>query len=238
MFERYNEKARRTIFFARYEASQFDSPEIQSEHLLLGILREGRSALNAILGLQNREDEIRAAIAESSKPQGKKATSVDLPLTDECKRILAYGAEEAERLDNNHIGIEHLLLGILREEKCLAARILHERGLSLKKARTLIETAKVELASGKQSVSWELGPRAASSIRVVDAKTLEVVLSALPRGAGIPRIGEAIRIRDSDNAVQSYRVQDVVRELELDHGNPGTSVLKEVKLLVVREDSV
>lgn len=88
-FERYNEKVRRSIFFARYEASQFDSPEIQSEHLLLGILREGRSALNSILVLQNQEEELRAAIVEFSKPWGKKTTTVELPLTNECKRILA-----------------------------------------------------------------------------------------------------------------------------------------------------
>ena len=63
------------------------------------------------------------------------STSIDLPLSDECKRILAYAAEEAERLNHRHIGTEHLLLGILREEKCLAAKILQERGLRLNTIR-------------------------------------------------------------------------------------------------------
>jgi ATP-dependent Clp protease ATP-binding subunit ClpA len=237
MFERYNEKARRTIFFARYEASQFGTPEIETEHLLLGLLREGRSALNSILGLQNRENEIRAAIVESSKPQGTKTTSVDLPLTNECKRILAYGAEEAERMRQKHIGIEHLMLGILREEKCLAARILHEQGLQLKSARVIVESALDKLAASNRGGGWEVAASAASSIRVVDAKTSEVML-ALPKGARIPRIGEAIHIRDSDNIAEPYRIQDVVWELEPDHGNPGSSLLKEVKLLVVRENSI
>jgi len=56
---------------------------------------------------------------------------VDLPLSNECKRVLAYAAEEAERLSHKHIGTEHLLLGLLRERKVLAAEILHERGLRL-----------------------------------------------------------------------------------------------------------
>ena len=63
------------------------------------------------------------------------STSVDLPLSHECKRVLAYGAEEAERLNHKHIGTEHLLLGLLREEKCFAAEILHERGLRLSTIR-------------------------------------------------------------------------------------------------------
>ena len=238
MFERYNEKARRTIFFARYEASQFDSPEIQSEHLLLGLLREGRSALNSILGLQNREDEMRAAIIASSKPQGKKLTSVDLKLNNDCKRILAYGAEEAMRLSQKHIGIEHLLLGILREEACLAARILGEQGLSLKKARMLVETSKEELApTNKGAAQQELAAGAEASFQVIDAKTSDIVLT-LPGRSRVPRIGEAIRIQDAENAIQSYRIQDVVWELEPDQGNPGVSVLKEVKLLVAKEDSI
>jgi hypothetical protein len=60
----------------------------------------------------------------------KISTSVDLPLSNECKRVLAYAAEEAERLSHKHIGTEHLLLGLLREEKCFAAEILRERGLT------------------------------------------------------------------------------------------------------------
>jgi ATP-dependent Clp protease ATP-binding subunit ClpA len=240
MFERYNEKGRRTIFFARYEASQFDSPEIQSEHLLLGILREGRSALNSVLGLQNREDEIRAAIVASSKPQGKKTTSVDLPLTNECKRILAYGAEEAMRLDNEHIGIEHLLLGILREEKCLAAKILHDRGVQLKKARALISEAKAELAaSGTHTVSEQTQSLAAGpvvDIQIVKASTSEILFKYSSRSRA-PRIGEVIRIGFADRSVQSYRIQDVVWEFGPDHGNPGSHQLTEMKVLVVEENT-
>src|SRR6516162_7220486 len=131
MFERYSEKARRVIFFSRYEASQFGSPYIETEHLLLGILREDKSLTNRFLRSHAAVESIRKQI-EGQTPAGEKtATSVDLPLSNQSKRVLAYAAEEAERLADSHIGAEHLLLGLLREEKCLAARILTERGLQL-----------------------------------------------------------------------------------------------------------
>ena len=79
---------------------------------------------------------------------------MDLPLSHECKRVLAYGAEEAERLNHKHIGTEHLLLGLLREEKCFAAEILHERGLRLSTIREELarsQSEKVASARPKES---------------------------------------------------------------------------------------
>jgi len=135
MFERYTEKARRVIFFARYEASQFGSPYIESEHLLLGLLREDKALANRFLRSQAAIESIRKQIEAQTTVREKVSTSVDLPLSHECKRVLAYAAEEAERLNHKHIGTEHLLLGLLREEKCFAAEILHERGLRLANVR-------------------------------------------------------------------------------------------------------
>ena len=130
MFERYTEKARRVIFFARYEASQFGSPYIETEHLLLGLLREDKALTNRFLRSHASVESIRKQIEGHTTIREKVSTSVDLPLSNECKRVLAYAAEEAERLSHKHIGTEHLLLGLLREEKCFAAEILHERGLA------------------------------------------------------------------------------------------------------------
>ncbi len=135
MFERYTEKARRVIFFARYEASQFGSPYIETEHLLLGLLREDKALTNKFLRSHASVDSIRKQIEGHTTIREKVSTSVDLPLSNECKRVLAYAAEEAERLSHKHIGTEHLLLGLLREEKCFAAEILHERGLKLLQIR-------------------------------------------------------------------------------------------------------
>src|SRR5262252_2218893 len=131
MFERYTERARRVIFFARYEASQFGSTTIETEHLLLGLIREDKNLTNRFLRNHSSIESIRKEIEGRTTIREKVSTSIDLPLSNECKRILAYAAEEAERLNHRHIGTEHLLLGILREEKCVAAEILHERGLRL-----------------------------------------------------------------------------------------------------------
>jgi ATP-dependent Clp protease ATP-binding subunit ClpC len=135
MFERYTEKARRVIFFARYEASQFGSPYIETEHLLLGLLREDKALTNRFLRSHASVESIRKQIEAHTTIREKVSTSVDLPLSNECKRVLAYAAEEAERLSHKHIGTEHLLLGLLREEKCFASEILQERGLKLAQIR-------------------------------------------------------------------------------------------------------
>src|SRR6202140_563516 len=135
MFERYTEKARRVIFFARYEASQFGSPYLETETLLLGLLREDKALTNRFLRSHASVESIRKQIEGHTTIREKVSTSVDLPLSNECKRVLAYAAEEAERLSHKHIGTEHLLLGLLREEKCFAAEILHERGLRLSTIR-------------------------------------------------------------------------------------------------------
>jgi ATP-dependent Clp protease ATP-binding subunit ClpC len=131
MFERYTEKARRLIFFARYEASQFGMPYIETEHLLLGLLREDKALTNRFLRSRVSVEAIRKEIEAHTTIREKVSTSVDLPLSKDSKRVLAYAAEEAERLGHKYIGTEHLLLGILREEKCFAATILSERGLKL-----------------------------------------------------------------------------------------------------------
>src|ERR1700760_3204566 len=135
MFERYTEKARRVIFFARYEASQFGSPYIETEHLLLGLLREDKALTNRFLRSHASVESIRKQIEAHTTIREKVSTSVDLPLSDECKRVLAYAAEEAERLGHKHIGTEHLLLGLLREERCFAAQMLKERGIELASTR-------------------------------------------------------------------------------------------------------
>ncbi|MBZ5490898.1 MAG: AAA family ATPase [Acidobacteriia bacterium] len=133
MFERYTEKARRVIFFARYEASQFGSPYIETEHLLLGLLREDKALAHRFLPAKT-EDIYRTIEAATIKRE-KVSTSVDLPLSEEGKRVLGHAAEEAERLSHKHIGTEHLLLGLLRGETSFAARILNENGVRLPAVR-------------------------------------------------------------------------------------------------------
>jgi ATP-dependent Clp protease ATP-binding subunit ClpC len=132
MFERYTENARRAIFFARYEASHLGSGLIEPEHLLLALLRESTGLAYRLLRSSAAAAEgIRSDIEAHITPVEKTSTSVDLPLSQTCKHVLALASEEAERLTNEHIDSEHLLLGILREETSFAAGLLRERGITL-----------------------------------------------------------------------------------------------------------
>jgi ATP-dependent Clp protease ATP-binding subunit ClpA len=136
MFERYTERARRVIFFARYEASQFGSTTIEAEHFLLGLLREDKNVVTRFF--PNSPEDIRQKVVAQITVGAKIATSIDLPLSNECKRILAYANEEAEGLKHRHIGTEHILLGMLRESGCVPAEILKELGLTLESVREQI----------------------------------------------------------------------------------------------------
>jgi ATP-dependent Clp protease ATP-binding subunit ClpC len=158
MFERYTEKARRVIFFARYEASQFGSPYIDTEHLLLGIMREDKALTTNFILKTTSAAAIHHKIETAVTKREKVSTSVDLPLSNECKRVLAYAAEEAARLSHKHIGTEHLFLGLMREEKSFAARILSDIGVELK-------TVREELAKGPVSTERKQDAPVLSAIR-------------------------------------------------------------------------
>jgi len=168
MFERYTERARRVIFFARYEASQYGSPYIETEHLLLGLLREDRTLAKGFLGGVNAEEGIRAEIEKHITPGEQFPTSVEVPLTSESKKVLTLAAEEADRLGHRHVGTEHLLLGLLRVEDSFAGTLLHARGVSAATIREL-------LARGPRVEGMNVQPK--SSQRAMD--TLESFLAGL-----------------------------------------------------------
>jgi ATP-dependent Clp protease ATP-binding subunit ClpC len=150
MFERYTEKARRAIFFARYEASQFGSSYIEPEHILLGILREDKTLANRLIGSHSGIESIRGQIERQIPVRERVSTSVDLPLSQAAKRAMAYAAEESERLRAEYISTGHLFLGLLREEKSFVAQILNDKGLRLSTARD--EIAKLPIGgSGVQT---------------------------------------------------------------------------------------
>ncbi len=200
MFERYTEKARRVIFFARYEASQFGSPYIETEHLLLGLLREDKALSNRFLRSHASVESIRKQIEAHTTIREKVSTSVDLPLSNECKRVLAYAAEEAERLSNKHIGTEHLLLGLLREEKCFASEILLERGLRLSVVRD--ELAKTTQERAPQAARNRESSILAEFSRDLTQAALDNQLDPLVgRDAEVDRVIQILCRRTKNNPV-------------------------------------
>ncbi len=137
MFERYTERARRVLFFARYEASQLGSLAIDTEYLLLGLVREGKGLTSRIFAQSHVSlATIRKEIEGRTEVREKISTSIEIPFTAGAKRVLQFAAEEADRLMHDYIGTEHILLGILREERGLAATLLMEKGMRIDVVRT------------------------------------------------------------------------------------------------------
>ncbi len=132
MFERYTEKARRVIFYARYETTKLGGETIDTEHLLLGLLREDRQLSSRI---PDGYTQFLQQVTETSGLRPKHPESMDLPLSSQGKRVLAHAAEEAEILNDKHIGTEHLLLGVLRERDNPACKFLEVHGLNLEQER-------------------------------------------------------------------------------------------------------
>lgn len=162
MFERYAEKARRVIFFARYEASQFGSRYIEPEHLLLGILREDK-AFAATLGTLGKIEEACRREVEAASTEGPKvSTTVDMPLSGTSKRALELAADEADTLRHKVITVGHLVLGILRIPG-LAQDFLHRHGVSVEKQRVAVvdqeQSAPASLPRSEPAPSY-VGPLA------------------------------------------------------------------------------
>lgn len=140
MFERYTEKARRVIFFARYEALQYGSHFIAPEHILLGLMREDKTVAARFFPFRKTVtvEAVRREVEERIVLRERIPQSAELQLSPEAKKILICANEESRTLRNRHIGPEHLLLGLLREEKSVAAEILYHFGLRLKDVRNEI----------------------------------------------------------------------------------------------------
>jgi len=138
MFERFDEAARRALFFARFEASQCGRTAIESEHLLVGLVREGDGAVGRILHRYGvSTDDVRLQVGGRPAPE-QTPTNVEMPFADEVRRVLTFAAEEADRLLHLDITREHLLLGLLRVETSAAARVLQAVGLRLADVRDQI----------------------------------------------------------------------------------------------------
>jgi ATP-dependent Clp protease ATP-binding subunit ClpA len=142
MFERYTEKARRVIFFAHFEASQYGSPYIETEHLLLGLLREDYRTAKYLLRELGSAEYIRQQIEGRIKRGERFSTAVEVPLSPESKQALTFAAEESENWGHQHVGTEHLLMGLLQVPTSLAATVLNANEIDLTKVRQLLRRFK------------------------------------------------------------------------------------------------
>src|SRR4030088_3057159 len=129
MFERYTERARRVLFFARYEASQLGVISLKTELLLLGLIREGKGLPSRIFARSHLSlENIRKEIEGRTVFRERVSTSVEIPFSAETKRVLQFAAEEADRLLHNYIGTQQRLLGISRKVHSSTFSFLNEKG--------------------------------------------------------------------------------------------------------------
>jgi uncharacterized protein (TIGR03435 family) len=144
MFNRFTLRADQVLFYARAEVSELGSRAIEPEHILLGLLDEGKGLGSRILARTGVAlDDFRSDIVGRLTVGEKIPESDEIPFSASCERALQYAAEEAARLLHSHIGTEHLLVGLLREERSVAAEVLAARGLRIEAVREAI----VELLS-------------------------------------------------------------------------------------------
>ena len=135
MWQRFTERARKVVFYAQEEAQKFGEGYVSTEHLLLGLVREADSVAARVLDkLGVSLNRVRAEV-EKQLPRGDARPNQDMTLTPRAKRVIDLAYDEARNLNNNYIGTEHLLLGLIREGDGLAGRVLAKLGVELEKAR-------------------------------------------------------------------------------------------------------
>src|SRR3954463_10583683 len=135
VFERFTERARQVVVLAQDEARGFKHNYIGTEHLLLGLLREEEGlAARLLSGLHIMLDEVRAQVARIVG-QGDSVTTGQMPLTPRARKVLDLALREALSLGHNYIGTEHILLGLVRENEGVAARILLDFDADAEKIR-------------------------------------------------------------------------------------------------------
>jgi ATP-dependent Clp protease ATP-binding subunit ClpC len=135
MFERFTQRARQVVVLAQAEARMLNLHYIGTEHILLGLLREGDGlAAKALESLGIGLDAVRQQVEEVTG-RGYQAPSGHIPFTPQAKKVLELSQQEALRLGHNYIGTEHLLLGLLRESDGVAAQVLVRLGADLNRVR-------------------------------------------------------------------------------------------------------
>jgi len=138
----FTDRVRKVLAMARDEAIRLQHDYVGTEHILLGLIREGEGVAAAVLtNLSADLDQIHEGIEEAVKPGKATIALGELPYTSRAKKVLEFAMAEARELNHSYVGTEHLLLGLLREEKGIAAQVLNSLGISLEEARA--ETLKV-----------------------------------------------------------------------------------------------
>ncbi|MDF9407732.1 ATP-dependent Clp protease ATP-binding subunit [Pelotomaculum isophthalicicum JI] len=168
MFGRFTERAQKALYFAREEAKNSGYPYVGTEHLLLGLIREGEGVAAKVLDAVGLDaDKVRSAVAQIVEAAKGSATG-EPALTPRTKRVLELSVDEARRMGHNYIGTEHLLLGLVREGEGVAAHILNAYGADGNKVRAMV----VNMLGGQSGAAAE-GGQPAGNAKDGGTRTLE-----------------------------------------------------------------
>ncbi len=166
MLEKFTDRARKVINLARQEAERLGHEFIGTEHILLGLVKEGSGvAANVLENLAVDLEKVRVEIERYVSTPGEPViSSSSLPFTPKAKRVLELAMEEARNLEHNYIGTEHLLLGVLREQDGMAAQVLLKLGVKLEDVRAeLMELLGADVAQDVQTPPGEIPQQAADN---------------------------------------------------------------------------
>src|SRR5918994_78642 len=201
MWQRFTERARRVVFYAQEEAASLGESYVGTEHLLLGLVRENDSVAARILDrlsvpLGRIHSDIKRQVTRGHGNLGQ-----DMQLTPRAKRVIDLAYEEARQLNNNYIGTEHLLLGLIREGDGLAARVLVKLGADLERTRrevyamhTLVGAGAAEGAIDASNI---LKPALArGELQCIGATTQDEFRKYIERDAALERRFQAVKVKE------------------------------------------
>ena len=208
MSNRFTLRALQALFYARSQVSQLGSRAVEPEHILLGLLDEGKGLGSRILARTGGAlDDFRSDIVRHLRVREKVAGSDEIPFSPSSERALHYAAEEADRLLHDYIGTEHLLLGLLREDRSVAAEVLTARGLRIEVLREAI----VELLSGGEQPEPPAPPSTPANtyqwpqIPFVPSRTVHILYSGMrwPQSPVINHAGIVF-------SAYGFRLEDII----------------------------
>lgn len=205
-FDKFTERARRVLTLAQEEALRFNHNYIGTEHLLLGLVREGEGVAAKVLSNMGVElNKVRSAV-EFIIGRGDRAVMGDIGLTPRAKKVIELAVDEARRLGHHYIGTEHLLLGLVREGEGIAAGVLESLGVSLDKVRA--EVTRI-LSQSMPQPSGTQASRASTRTPTVDQLGIDLTVAArankldpvIGRGKEIERVIQILSRRTKNNPV-------------------------------------
>src|SRR5437016_13534176 len=175
-FDKFTERARKVLQLAQEEAQRFNHNYIGTEHLLLGLVREGEGVAAKVLGNLGVElNKVRSAV-EFIIGRGDRTVAGDIGLTPRAKKVIELSVDEARRLNHHYIGTEHLLLGLVREGEGIAAGVLESLGVNLERVRA--ETTRILSQSMPQEQQRAAGQRAQTRTPTVDQLGMDLTSAA------------------------------------------------------------